>query len=55
MINRDNHYKSASYTSTFFLQIKVAPINCPWARMLQFFLKVVRSRKKLYMGNKTKF
>ena len=26
LINHDNHYKSASYPSTFFLQIKVAPI-----------------------------
>ena len=25
MINHDNHYKSASYPSTFFLQIKVTP------------------------------
>ena len=26
MINHDNHYKSAFYPSTFFLQIKVAPL-----------------------------
>ncbi len=38
MINHDNHYKSASYPSTFFLQIKVAPIQILYDEL--FFLNV---------------
>ena len=39
MINHDNHYKSASYPSTFFLQIKIAPFLTSKVLTSRFLVK----------------